>query len=124
MWENIWSQMQEANHQSYRFGGDWKDWRIESSIWFDEKKRTLNYARQQRSDAIRELVIPGGRVLDIGAGAGQISIAVADRASWVTAVEPARGMISIFKRNLEKSQKTNIDLVPVNWETIDIHNDL
>jgi SAM-dependent methyltransferase len=124
MWENIWSQMQEANLQSFRFGGDWKDWQIESSIWLDEKKRTLNYARQQRARAICDLVEPGGRVLDIGAGAGQIAIAVAEKASWVTAVEPARGMISLFRQNLNQTKKCNVDLIPENWEMLDIQNDL
>lgn len=124
MWNTIWSQMQEANQRSVRFGGNWKDWQIESSIWLEEKRRTLNYPRLQRSREVLDLIDSDSRVLDIGSGSGQIAISVAEKAAWVTAVEPDRGMISLFRKNLARSTRTNVDLVPTCWEEIEVHQDL
>lgn len=124
MWDQVWEKMQNANHQATYFGGTWKDWPIESSIWLEERKGSLSYARQQRTETLLGLVDEGSRVLDIGAGTGRISADLADRVGWVTAVEPAGGMISLFRKNTAGIKKGNLDLIPKKWEDVEVNQDL
>jgi 16S rRNA G527 N7-methylase RsmG len=64
------------------------------------------------------------RILDVGAGPGNLSIPCALKFAHVTAVEPAKGMIDLLKKNAKKDKIKNITPVQKKWEIFNIANDL
>jgi ubiquinone/menaquinone biosynthesis C-methylase UbiE len=57
---------------------------------------------------IERYVAPGARVIEIGAGTGRYSRAVADMGCTVEAVELIEHNIDVFKENIKPGQKINI----------------
>jgi hypothetical protein len=64
------------------------------------------------------------RILDIGAGPGTLSIPLSRLVSHVTAVEPSEGMRICLNENIREEGIKNIDVIPKNWEDVDINGDL
>lgn len=63
---------------------------------------------------------PDETVLDIGAGVGRLSIAVAKTAKHVTAVEPSVKMVSYLKKNMQKANVANITILNKRWEEVQL----
>ncbi|HUQ63347.1 MAG TPA: class I SAM-dependent methyltransferase [Acidimicrobiales bacterium] len=59
-------------------------------------------------------------VLDVGAGAGRFSIALAPRAEAVTAVDPSEAMIRILRRRAKEAGASNITAVLGRWEDVEV----
>lgn len=117
---------------------EWKNARLRSSLgnrravaadfWNLKAKR---YAQVEDGGAERAaqvvacLDVDGETsVMDIGCGPGTLSVPLAQKARTVTAIDPAREMISLL---LEKGQKAGLsNIVPVNkrWEDILVGSDL
>jgi len=76
-----------------------------TGIWEDGKKRAAHIH-----------VEPSDTVLEIGAGPGTISFELAKKAAWLTAIEPACGMIEVFYDEAKKRNITNIEAVQSFWE--------
>ena len=55
-------------------------------------------------------------VLDVGAGAGRISLPISMQCRSIVAVEPSASMRSILKEEAERINAHNIVLVPCRWE--------
>lgn len=61
----------------------------------------------------------GERVLEIGPGAGRLTLPLARRCASVTAVEPSAGMAERLAANAREAGLSNVDIVPRHWEDLD-----
>lgn len=123
-WNEIWIREQRLNIASGKGKGCWATWQDKPAAqrYYD---RTINRrATWDRINEIATLIEPDWRVLDIGAGPGNIAIPLAEKAAHLTAVEPAEGMISVFRDNINTRSTRNIDIVEKKWDDVDVQTDL
>ncbi|HUR17910.1 MAG TPA: class I SAM-dependent methyltransferase [Acidimicrobiales bacterium] len=59
-------------------------------------------------------------VLDVGAGTGRFSLALAGRVAEVTAVDPSPAMLNVLRREAARTGTTNVRMVVGNWEDVDV----
>lgn len=123
-WNDIWIDQQQKNIRSGRGGGCWTSWQDEPAARRYAERVKTRFANQQRVSELIEMVQPGWKVLDIGAGPGNIAIPLAVKAGSVTAVEPADGMVAVMRENLEGAERTNVEIVQKKWDDVDIQTDL
>ncbi len=83
---------------------------------FARRSRELNVDSDPLALAIRAAVRPADSVLDVGAGAGRYTFAVAPLVAQVTAVEPSAGMRAALQQEATTRKLTNITVVPSRWE--------
>ncbi|MFB3764494.1 MAG: class I SAM-dependent methyltransferase [Methanotrichaceae archaeon] len=69
-------------------------------------------------------ITPESLVLDIGAGPGTLAIPFAKKVAYVTAIEPAEGMVSVLKEKMAEQGVGNISVVQKRWEDVNIYADL
>jgi SAM-dependent methyltransferase len=93
---------------SYQFSED-------HHMWKDGKERCQSIEAQK-----------DWTVLDVGAGAGSMTIPLARRCKRVTVVEPSKTMVKILNRNLNKEGLDNVEIINTRWEDapddIEIHD--
>jgi FkbM family methyltransferase len=65
------------------------------------------------------MLSPGARVLDIGAGPGNIAIPAAKIAARLTAVEPAPGMAAVLREQIALENMDNIHFINKKWDDVD-----
>ena len=58
---------------------------------------------------------PAASVVDIGAGIGRWTIRLAERARWVTAIEPLAGMRTVLQERLAVRGLSNVTVVDLPW---------
>jgi SAM-dependent methyltransferase len=63
-------------------------------------------------------------VVDVGAGTGRFSLALAPRAAEVVAVDPSAGMLGILRREAGRRGLTNLRCVEGRWEDVDVVADV
>lgn len=80
-----------------------------SSVAGDPLYRRLRQATGRRST-----------VLDVGAGTGRFTVALAPGVAAVTAVDPAERMLDVCRRQAAKLGLTNVALVHSKWEDADV----
>lgn len=123
-WNDVWMQLQQKNIQSGRGGGCWTTWQDEQSARrYDERVKT-RFANIQRVSEVVGWVQPGWRVLDIGAGPGNLTIPLAEKAQHITAVEPAEGMVTVLDEHLHEHSILNVDIVQKRWDDVSTTSDL
>jgi SAM-dependent methyltransferase len=80
-----------------------------SSVTGDPLYRRLRQATGRRST-----------VLDVGAGTGRFTVALAPRVTAVTAVDPSAGMLDVCRRQVAKLGLSNIEIVHAKWEDAEV----
>jgi ubiquinone/menaquinone biosynthesis C-methylase UbiE len=123
---------------------DWNDaWKNEIDLWHDasgksckeywnDKKSAAVYSKkymthhQARVDrTLKELPLtPESRVLDIGAGPGNLALPMAEIVKSVTTIEPSFGMNEVMKERIKEQGTINIISVEKTWEEVDAKKDL
>lgn len=122
-WAEVWTRQYEAGSR-FRQTGDC------ASTW-DSKERALEFLNMSRENPERiELVLARlpitrtSRILDIGAGPGTLAIPFAERAGFVTAVEPSPGMAEVMKEQARKANLSNLTILQKRWEDVEPETDL
>jgi SAM-dependent methyltransferase len=66
-------------------------------------------------DALRALVVPGERWLDIGAGAGRFALPMARIAAEVVAIDPSTGMLAALAEGQQEHRIANVRRLEGRW---------
>ncbi|MDO9534888.1 MAG: class I SAM-dependent methyltransferase [Bacillota bacterium] len=77
-------------------------------------KRVLDWLEMQGVE------LAGKEVLDIGAGPGAFSLALAQRCRAVVALEPAEVMVKFLKSEVASSGCSNVRVIQNTWEEVDL----
>jgi SAM-dependent methyltransferase len=65
---------------------------------------------------LRDIVTPQLSVLDVGAGTGRFTLALAPQAKHITAVEPSAAMLNYLRQDASERGLTNISCVQTSWQ--------
>ena len=65
---------------------------------------------------LQQVVTPHTTVLDVGAGTGRLTIALAPQAREVIAVEPNTAMLNFLRSEADEQHLTNITLLQTTWQ--------
>jgi 2-polyprenyl-3-methyl-5-hydroxy-6-metoxy-1,4-benzoquinol methylase len=65
---------------------------------------------------MRGIVTPQTRVLDVGAGTGRFTLALAPQAEHITAIEPNSAMLDFLRQDAYERGLTNISFVQTTWQ--------
>ena len=88
-----------------------------------KRYKTHALRKRHRPDPLLDFVVQSidssTTVLDIGAGSGRWTIALAATAKSVTAVEPSSEMLEVLRNNM-KNASGNIQTVQSSWEAADV----
>ena len=97
-----------------------------ASRWDDRAERFARMGRaldpntEPLAVALRSAVRASDTVLDVGAGAGRYTFAVAPLVRHVTAVEPSAGMRAALQEEATRRGVTNVTIVPSAWQAADV----
>ena len=67
-------------------------------------------------DALRERIMPGETLIDVGAGGGRLALPLALTCSHVQAVEPSPSMCDVLRETAEESGIENVSVTQASWE--------
>lgn len=106
-----------------------EDGRIGPTFW---DQRAERYAARVAGTADRDPFVPRVRrhvgqrtvVVDVGAGTGRFSLALAPHAAEVVAVDASAGMLEILEREAARTGVSNVRTMPVRWEDADVEGDV
>jgi SAM-dependent methyltransferase len=122
-WNEIWKSQMKRSRESSPGRDCARIWSSKESalrFWDMCKKEQNRIERVIWETDITEK----SRVLDIGAGPGTLAIPFAQKATHVTAVEPADGMCSVMREKMAEYGVENITIVQKRWEEVDVASDL
>ena len=89
----------------------WKSRYLDGSLWAEGWIDKLN-------------ISPESRVLDVGSGPGVLTVPLAERTTWVTAVEPSVSMMEVMRERAAERGLTNIDLINKPWDDVVVSRDI
>lgn len=93
-----------------------------SADFWDRRARAFHRATRESASndpfyqRVRERVTPQVSVLDVGAGTGRFSLALAPCARQVTALEPNASMLNYLRQEIAASGLTNLVTMQSRWE--------
>jgi len=75
---------------------------------------------------LRDEVMPQTNVLDVGAGTGRFSLALAPQAKHIIAIEPNAAMLDYLRQDASARRLPNISIVQATWQDApdDLHADI
>jgi len=122
-WNEVWKEKMDAQKRACPSTGAGSIWQEKESARRFWEMSLKNWVRMEK--CIQGMALtPDSRVLDIGAGPGTLAIPLAEKVAHVTAVEPADGMVSVLRENIEAYGIENINCVHKDWEAVDSETDL
>ena len=71
---------------------------------------------------LRDAVTPASTVLDVGAGTGRHTLALAPLVARVTAVEPSQAMLALLVEDAADQGLTNIDALQAAWSDAEVES--
>ena len=88
-------------------------------IWTGQSAAQFRFDPHREMDlnlaAIASYIEPGDIVVDVGGGAGRLSLPLALRCREVLTVEPSAGMSAEYEGSRREADISNARLVPANW---------
>lgn len=69
---------------------------------------------------VRSDVTPQSTVVDVGAGTGRHTLALAPLVHHVTAVDPSEAMLGLLKQDLAEQSLANVDVVQSEWMSAEV----
>jgi SAM-dependent methyltransferase len=94
--------------------------------YWGRRAKTYRAALHERTDEdpffvrVRSAVDAMTTVLDVGAGTGRHTLALAPDALRVTAVEPSAAMLALLQEDLRKQNVSNVDTVATEWQQAEV----
>jgi SAM-dependent methyltransferase len=94
--------------------------------YWGKRAKTYRAALHERTDEdpfflrVRGTVTSGSSVLDVGAGTGRHTLALAPYVARVVAVEPSPAMLGLLREDAEAQRLTNIETVAAEWLAADV----
>lgn len=100
---------------------------VKGEFWDDLAEHYDRSVRKNPWNTDRDIIQldlnPDHTVLDIGAGNGRLSVPLAQKVKWVTAVEPSSSMIRYLERNMKEAGLVNYDCIQNTWEETPVPED-
>ncbi len=129
-WERVWqyaaekSPLKKRNCRSVK--EQVKKWDLMAK-WFSSRTQGKE-AEERRGKIIEMLKCEGAlrsgcKVLDIGAGPGNLAIPISQIAGHVTALEPSSEMVTILNQRINDEAVKNIHIIKQRWEDIDVEKE-
>ncbi len=99
-------------------------WEDEGAARVYSKKASGPHSERITRTVAGLALTPDTRVLDIGAGPGNLALPMAQTARSVTTVEPSPGMNRVMSRGIAEQKADNIIQIKKTWEEADVARDL
>ncbi|MDO4794530.1 MAG: class I SAM-dependent methyltransferase [Brachymonas sp.] len=123
-WNALWRSTQEASRASGRGIECWQNWDDLADARQYWQRVSASEQKNERAHELLAEVQSHWRVLDIGAGPGNLALPLAGKAAHVTAVEPASGMAQVLRENIAQAGLSNVSVVQKRWDDVDVAQDL
>lgn len=119
-WNLLWRGTQNAARTTGRGIECWQNWDSE-----EDARAYYEAARSQEKpspfgETVFAALKPEWSVLDIGAGPGNLTVPIAKQVRSVTAVEPANGMATVLRENVEAAGLENTTVINKRWDDIEV----
>lgn len=99
---------------------------IVNADYWGKRAKTYRQALHQRSDEdpfylhMRAATSRDSTMLDVGAGTGRHTLALAPHLRQVTAVDPSAAMLGLLREDVEREHLSNVSIVQAEWLTADV----
>lgn len=128
IWTNLWLNELKNDPEKKRDSTHYKKWDKRAQV-FDKRSATPEaVARKERILSMlrnQGALKPGIRVLDVGAGAGNWAVSMAQMGASVVALEPSSGMIEILKQKIDTLGfgPEQISIRQQTWQAVDLEKE-
>ncbi len=117
-WRRLWADLAIRSFAPYKAkegkAGSADPWR-ERAVSFDERSRRKMLRDDPVRDRLLELATTSSAALDIGAGTGRWTMALARKCATVTALDPSPSMLAVLRKNMVEAQLNNVDVIEAAW---------
>jgi SAM-dependent methyltransferase len=99
---------------------------IRNEDYWGKRAKTYRQALHARMDEdpfllrVRAAIGGDGSVLDVGAGTGRHTLALAPHVGRVTAVDPSPAMLGLLREDVDAERLTNVEIVQSEWLAADV----
>src|SRR5262245_24220324 len=100
---------------------------LSSNDYWAKRAKTYRQALHERTEqdpfllTVRDKVSSGTAVLDVGAGTGRHTLALAPFVARVTAVDPSEAMLGYLREDVASQGLQNVETILAEWMDADVH---